>query len=279
MKNTIPVLLKENGDPAFAAALAEQLDTVLLTKAPAEPHTVRRSSAPSDMIPVPEELCAPVWLSVDADGLSLEGNRQSMRGDFTVMEKRLQYHNLTHELLVKAAKIKGRTKLWVIDATAGMGEDSLLLAAAGCRVSLCEQDPVIAALLQDTLRRAQQLPLLQDIVGRMQLIEGDSIAWLHALAAGASSEAARPDVVYLDPMFPERQKSGLIKKKFQLLHFLEAPAENEDALFRAAQAVQPFKIVVKRPAKGPFLAGRKPSYSLDGKAIRYDCYLSPFRAG
>ncbi|MBQ4243593.1 MAG: class I SAM-dependent methyltransferase, partial [Clostridia bacterium] len=35
----------------------------------------------------------------------------------------------------------------------------------------------------------------------------------------------------------------------------------------------PHKIVIKRPLKGPFLAGRKPDYSLQGKAIRYDCIV------
>ena len=79
-------------------------------------------------------------------------------------------------------------------------------------------------------------------------------------------------------MFPERQKSGLVKKKFQLIHYLEAPAENEEALMQAAIDARPFKIVVKRPAKGPYLAGLKPSYSLDGKAIRYDCYVFPENA-
>ena len=246
-----------------------------------------------------------------------------MRGDFTKLQKRLQYHNLTHELLVKATKVKGRENLRVIDATAGMGEDSLLLAAAGCEVTLYEQDPVIAALLQDTMRRALEEATLHEIVMRMQLVEGDSIDHLRRLGeAGTGSDAPeddaghacpaltasaatgngadastsgaevttndaaattnsadealkRPDVIYLDPMFPERQKSGLVKKKFQLIHYLEAPAENEEALMQAAIAAHPFKIVVKRPAKGPYLAGLKPSYSLDGKAIRYDCYVFP----
>ena len=95
---------------------------------------------------------------------------------------------------------------------------------------------------------------------------------------GSDEALKRPDVIYLDPMFPERQKSGLVKKKFQLIHYLEAPAENEETLMQAAIDARPFKIVVKRPAKGPYLAGLKPSYSLDGKAIRYDCYVFPENA-
>lgn len=283
MNDRIPIVLKADGDCAYAEALAAHLKTTLL-------HTT------------PD---APVWLSVDADGLSLTDGDQAMRGDFTKLQKRLQYHNLTHELLVKATKVKGRERLRVIDATAGMGEDSLLLAATGCEVTLYEQDPVIAALLQDTMRRALEEVALHEIVMRMQLVEGDSIGHLRRLGeaatgsdvqegdvghdcstliasaatmAGSDEALKRPDVIYLDPMFPERQKSGLVKKKFQLIHYLEAPAENEEALMQAAIAARPFKIVVKRPAKGPYLAGLKPSYSLDGKAIRYDCYVFPENA-
>ena len=283
MNDRIPIVLKADGDCAYAEALAAHLKTTLL-------HTT------------PD---APVWLSVDAAGLSLTDGDQAMRGDFTKLQKRLQYHNRTHELLVKATKVKGRENLRVIDATAGMGEDSLLLAAAGCKVTLFEQDPDIAALLQDTIRRALEEAALHEIVMRMQLVEGDSIGHLRRLgeaatgsdvqegdvghdcstltaSAAATSDAdtalKRPDVIYLDPMFPERQKSGLVKKKFQLIHYLEAPAENEEALMQAAIDARPFKIVVKRPAKGPYLAGLKPSYSLDGKAIRYDCYVFPENA-
>ena len=83
----------------------------------------------------------------------------------------------------------------------------------------------------------------------------------------------QPEVVLLDPMFPARTKSASVKKKFQLLHFLEKPCTNEDALVSAAIAAQPRKIVIKRPPKGPHLAGIKPAYSLTGKAVRYDCLV------
>ena len=35
------------------------------------------------------------------------------------------------------------------------------------------------------------------------------------------------------------------------------------------------KVVVKRPVKGPHLAGVKPSYAIAGKAVRYDCIVPP----
>ena len=127
---------------------------------------------------------------------------------------------------------------------------------------------MIAALLRDALRRAAELPELAEIVGRMQLFEEDSLTALPQLSAVQ-------DVILLDPMFPERQKSALIKKKFQLLQKLERPCGDENALVNAAIAAHPRKVVIKRPLKGPYLANRKPSYSLKGKAIRYDCLVLP----
>ena len=165
------------------------------------------------------------------------------------------------------AGIKGKAEgLTAVDATAGLGEDAFLLAAAGFSVRLYERDPVIAALLRDALSRAAALPDLAAIVGRMELFETDSLTALPQLGFN-------PDVVLLDPMFPARQKSALIKKKFQLLQQLEQPCTDEDALLHAAIASAPYKIVIKRPLKGAWLADRKPDYSLKGKTIRYDCIV------
>lgn len=189
----------------------------------------------------------------------------SLRGDFTRMIPRLKPANLNRELLVKAAKMKGREDPVAIDATAGLGEDSLLLAAAGFTVFLHERNPVIAALLHDAMARASLDPALAEAAKRMHLAVGDSVQALRECAC-------HPDVVLLDPMFPGRNKSAAVKKKLQLLQQLERPCDDERELLDAAFAAHPRKIVVKRPQKGPFLAGRKPDYSLEGKAIRFDCF-------
>lgn len=208
-------------------------------------------------------------LETDNTGVYLTDGSLSMRGNLTSMIPRLKPQNLNGELIVKAAKLKNCEGTPVLlDATAGMGEDSLLLAASGFQVKLYEYDRIIAALLRDSLRLAADVPELSDAVSRMELFEEDSIYAMEHLSYV-------PDVILLDPMFPERQKSGLIKKKFQLLQQLEKPCPDEAALFDAAAGLHPKKIVVKRPQKGPLLAGKKPSYSLTGKSIRYDCYLLP----
>ena len=208
-----------------------------------------------DAVGVNELERAGLELRRDADGLVLEGDGMVLRASFDDMKHRLLPGRLNHELLVRACKVKGVSAPVLVDATAGLGQDSLMLAAAGFTVTLFECNPVIALLLRDAVAAS-----------RMYVVEGDSIAGLRDLPAA-------PDVIYLDPMFPGRTKSAAVKKKFQLLHRLEAPCEDEKALLDAALGARPRKIVIKRPIKGPYLAGVKPSYELCGKAVRYDCLV------
>ncbi len=229
------------------------------------------------------ELVDELHLYYDAEGLSLSQRELTLKGDFSSLSKRLRQANLERELIVKAARIKGRTKpIRVIDMTAGMGEDSFLLAAAGFYVDMYERDPIIAALLEDALLRAKSyepaaakantfesegtVKILRDAANRITLYPKDSIEAL-------SSEGTEADVIYLDPMFPERTKSALIKKKFQLLQQLESPCSDENELLNVALLAHAKKIVIKRPLKGPYLAGKKPDYSLSGKAVRFDCII------
>jgi 16S rRNA (guanine1516-N2)-methyltransferase len=273
-----------------AAALALRLG-IYFVRAQGNPPAERLTSGaiPASSAPhTSSEPLAPLALRVDEHGLALLGDGMELRADFRDMIPRLRPDRLHRELLVRAAKVKDshdRSALppdaaprpTLIDATAGLGTDSLLLAAAGFEVTMFERNPVIAALLSDAMRRAALVPELAEIVAHMHLIEDDSIDALRR----QREECLRvpPDVVYLDPMFPERRKSAAVKKKFQLLHYLERPCDEESQreMLRAAMAARPRKVVVKRPVKGPNLAGVKPSYSISGKAARYDCIVVPPR--
>lgn len=213
-------------------------------------------------------------LRVDADGLALGtadmAPAHMLRGDFTRMLPRLRPDRLGRELLVRAARIRRVTTQTpvALDATAGLGEDALLLAAAGFVVHLYEYNPLIAALLADALDRAQAVPELAILVGRLRLHREDSLAAMQRLEF-------RPDIVLLDPMFPVRQKSAKVRKKLQLLQQVEAPCTDETALVQTALALRPCKVLVKRPLKGPPLAGLKPACAFPGKTIRFDCLLPP----
>ena len=206
----------------------------------------------------------------DEEGLALVGEGQVLRGDFTRMLPRIKAGRLNTELLVKAAKIKNAEgELTAVDATAGLGEDSLLLAAAGFNVTLYERNPVVYELLRDALDRAAQIPELAPIVERMHAVHADSVAGMQALETP-------PDVILLDPMFPARQKSALVKKKLQMIQKLEQPCDDEVTLLLTAMEAKPRKLIVKRPPKGDYLAGLKPDHSIEGKAVRFDCFASPY---
>ena len=206
-------------------------------------------------------------LKYTEDGLTLTDGKLSIMVDFKDMLPRLKQSNLQNEMQVKAARIKGQPMPQkIIDATAGFGEDSLILAAAGFDVDLYEFDDIIALLLEDGLNRAKDIPELASIVSRMHFHHADSIQTMQNLDY-------LPDSILLDPMFPSRSKSAMIKKKFQLLQKIESPCSVEEELLNAAIAANPKRIIIKRPLKGPFLADKKPSYSLEGKAIRYDCFV------
>ena len=246
----------------------------------------------------PEEIGETFGLALlpDEDGLSLFDGKMTLRGDFTHMLSRLMPGKLPAELLVRAAKLRDPGPCPVaIDCTAGLGEDSLLLAAMGYTVHLFEYDPVTAELLDSALRKSRSSDssrALSDITNRMILHKEDSLTVLSALCGlpvrsrekEMSSHKASdpgifpyityaPDLIYLDPMFPARRKSGLITKKLQMLQMLENPCADESALLAAAVRANPRRIVIKRPLKGPFLAGIRPAYSIKGKAIRYDCIV------
>lgn len=237
--NKITIYCGDNGDRDAADMLSRQLG-----------------------VPLADSMGEALTLVFDGTGLSLVGYGMCYQGDFARMLNRVTKGRLHHEMLVKIARTKTEHPV-AVDAAAGMGEDSFLLAAAGYEVYLFEQDAVIAALLRDALYRAGEDDRLREIVGRMHLSEGNSIELMPRLGI-------TPEIVYLDPMFPPRKKSGLIHKKLQLIQKLEQPCADERELFAAAAAMHPKKIIIKRPLNGAPLADRKPSYTVKGKAIRYD---------
>ena len=206
----------------------------------------------------------PFVLRVGVEGISLAGQGMEIRPDLSKMIPRLRKDRLSRELLVRAARIRGCDHPRAVDATAGLGEDSLLLAAAGFSVRMFERNPVVEVLLEDALARAADLPELAEAMSRMSLEEADAIE-----ALGAMRDEV--ELVYLDPMFPSRTKSSAVKKKFQLMHMLEGPCDDQKELLAAALGAASRKVVVKRPSKGAYLAGVMPSYSIEGKAVRYDC--------
>jgi len=166
--------------------------------------------------------------------------------------------------------VNERPGLWVVDATAGLGRDSFVLADLGCAISLVERSPLVFALLRDGLNRAAGCddPWLRQVASRMTLHLSESVTWL----AGLSSP---PDVIYLDPMFPARKKSARVKKEMWLFQHLLAESQDEAALLAQALSSASWRVVVKRPARAEPLNGEKPHHTIEGKTVRFDVYSCP----
>ena len=169
-----------------------------------------------------------------------------------------------HERLVKLCKPARDSA--VLDMTAGLLQDSLILARCGFNVTALERNKALYAASRNALQAFVEQTGFNDTAERIEHIQIDSTQWQ------AQRDYA---VVYLDPMFPERSKSAAVTKEAQLLQTSETPGSEaeEKALLTAANSIASKRVIVKRPPSAPYLANEKPSFSDAGKAIRYDIYL------
>ena len=175
-----------------------------------------------------------------------------------------------NELVGRAVGVSKRRRPAVLDATAGLGRDAFVMADLGCSVLMCERNPVMQVLLEDGLRAAGESAgqPVQEVLGRMELQLGDA-------RECAAETLSTIDVIYLDPMFPGRDKSAAVKKDLAIMQLLlgePAPEEAKELLAWALQ--QPVnRVVVKRPPRAASLPGATVSHQVSGKAVRYDVYM------
>ncbi len=214
-----------------------------------------------------------------ADGLSLTqidaDSFLSIRADFhggTVRYRR-QKGGGKGQMIAKAVGLGGGQALRILDATAGLGRDAFVLASLGAEVTLIERVPEVRALLADGLAQAVEWgrgndPELIPILGRMQLTDSDAMTHMCGI-----DPDDKPDVIYLDPMFPPRSKSAQVKKEMRVFHDLVGTDPDAAELLPAALQCAKKRVVVKRPRIAPTLSVEKPSHALEGKSNRFDVYI------
>lgn len=185
---------------------------------------------------------------------------------------RRQFGGGRGQALAKAIGLKPGFNPTVIDATAGWARDAFVLASLGCQLTLLEQQPLLAALIEDGLNRAANDSDIAGIVARMSLLNVNAVDYLTALL-----EADWPDVIYLDPMYPSRDKTALVKKEMQILHQLVGNDQTGAALLDIALQRAKKRVVVKRPKGAPLLNAKKPVAEVASKNTRYDLY-APIKA-
>lgn len=180
---------------------------------------------------------------------------------------RAKNSSLKSEAIARAVGVSGQRQPTVIDATAGLARDAMVLAGFGCQVSLIERHPMVRELLVDALHRAQQrTDSIADATRRLTLLPTNSLATLNPQVT---------DVVYLDPMYPKiGKRKAQVKKDMQIFQHLVGNDDDADHLLPIALTVARYRVVVKRPVLAPFLAEVEPNQQITSKKHRFDIYIN-----
>ena len=235
----------------------------------------------------------PILLLDEKDKLSWLSDGLSVAPEWDKLQRRVVSAGRKSELLLQAAKITADSK--VIDATAGFGHDSLILASTGAQVTMLEQQPLMALLLLTEQLRMSVLPNWQKLMSRLQIINTDALSYFESIDFASFDNKSTTgnekavDVIYLDPMFPEDSyqdsktgKGAKVGKHMQALHQLARPPtlDEEQQLLQSALAIvsqngqKQGRVIVKRPQLAPLLAHLKPSESWSNEAVRFDGYFA-----
>ena len=180
--------------------------------------------------------------------------------ELTRHEEYFKKSSLQKELLARAIGVKGPYRPKVLDLTAGMLGDTLLLLSFGCEVWASERHPVIRFLIESALKNAQH-PRIQHF---------------HFLGSDAEKVLETPpavDVFFFDPMFEDANEKTSPKKEMRIFRSLVGSDLDAEKVFTKALSLKPKRLVVKRPKQSVYLS-QKPAVEYIGKSTRYDVYFS-----
>lgn len=206
-------------------------------------------------------------------GLALRSTHQLEWGDITIdfdsaaLLYRKDKGGGKNEAIAKAIGIKSNANPSVIDCTAGMGNDSFVMASVGANVTMLERSTVIAALLDNALKMASPD---NDVTRSMCLVNQDAIQYLSLQSQNCA------DVIYLDPMFPHKKKSALVKKEMRAFQMLLGADQDSEQLLSIALEKAKKRVVVKRPSYAEPIQNkqnRSPSVAIESKKHRFDVYI------
>lgn len=159
------------------------------------------------------------------------------------------------ELISKAAGA-GKYGLYILDLSAGLGIDAVFLAQLGYNVTALERNPLIYLALNEAIQYSTNLSLKFEFADAFEYLKSAKIV---------------ADVIYFDPMFPEKIKSALPRQEMVFFRNLVGSDEDAAKVLEAAIQVKGIKrVFVKRPINAPALM--KPMSSIKGKLIRFDLY-------
>lgn len=160
----------------------------------------------------------------------------------------------------------GKTPM-IVDATAGLGRDSFLLASLGAQVIMIERSSKMHSLLDEGMKRAAtEGGQLREIISRMTLMKGDAKDLIPEL----SNEA-----ILIDPMHPPRKNSALVRLDLRQVRDIVGTDDDAADLVKLALIHARSRVVLKWPAKADPIAGIRPcTHQIRGKTTRYDVFMT-----
>ncbi|WP_085849634.1 class I SAM-dependent methyltransferase [Pacificibacter marinus] len=192
-----------------------------------------------------------------------------LRVDFVngAVAHRLRFGGGRGQDLAKAMGLRAGKTPMIIDATAGLGRDSFLLASLGAQVTLIERSEKMHALLADGMTRAAaEGGDFRDIINRMTLLKGDAKDLLPELSGEA---------ILIDPMHPPRKNSALVKLDLRQVREIVGTDDDAADLVRVALKYARNRVVLKWPAKADRIEGLEPcTHQIIGKTTRYDVFMT-----
>lgn len=205
----------------------------------------------------------------NSDDRKMKRTAEALRVDFVggAVAHRLRFGGGRGQALAKAMGLRAGKTPTIIDATAGLGRDSFLLASLGAQVTMIERSEQMHGLLAEGMERAvQEGGALADILSRMTLLKGDAKDLLPHLSAEA---------ILIDPMHPPRRSSALVKLELRQVRDIVGTDDDAVDLLRIALEHARNRVVLKWPAKADPIAGVRPfSHQITGKSTRYDVFMT-----
>ncbi len=195
--------------------------------------------------------------------------KSELRVDFVsgAVAHRLRFGGGRGQDLAKAMGFRSGKTPQVIDATAGLGRDSFLLASLGAQVTMIERSTRMHELLKAGIEDARlQGGVFADIIARMTLLHGDAKDLLPTLSGEA---------ILIDPMHPPRKTTALVKQELRQVREIVGTDEDAADLMRVALKHARQRVVLKWPAKGDPIEGIPScSHQILGKSTRYDVFMT-----
>lgn len=211
------------------------------------------------------------YLTLNQDGLGIccKLDKHSVRYQVDFISgknaHRRQQGGGYNQLIAKACGVKANSPLKILDLTAGFAKDAYVLACLGAKVTMLEKNPFVCALLEDGLKRLHEQSLTLDL--SLKLIHADACEYLKDFRQFF-------DVIYLDPMFDEKDYGAQVKKDLQILRKIVNVNEESEHLFNHALNTKTKRIVVKRHRHAQPISEAPIHHQILGKSTRYDVYMN-----